>query len=67
MAEILTKNGQNSCFLKTLWPKSQNVLTMIISMFIGVSNCFRRQYIFCRKHAVLLKKQVFTLQQQFLL
>jgi len=30
------KNGQNGCFLKTLWSKSQNVLTMAISLFIGV-------------------------------
>jgi len=33
------KNGQNGCFLKTLWPKSQDVLTMVISIYIGVSNC----------------------------
>jgi len=28
MAKILMKNGQNGCFLKEFWPKSQNVLTM---------------------------------------
>jgi len=28
------KNGQNGCFLKKLWRKSQNVLTMVISIFI---------------------------------
>jgi len=39
MVKILLKNGQNGCFLKKLWPKSQNVFTMVISIFIGVSNC----------------------------
>ena len=30
MAKILIKNGQNGCFLKTLWPKSKNVLSMVL-------------------------------------
>jgi len=39
MAKILIKNGLNGCFFIKLWPKLQNVLTMVISIFIGVSNC----------------------------
>jgi len=66
MAKILIKNGQNGCFLKKLWPKSQNFLTMVIYMFIDVSNCLEGS-IFFAKNVVLPKKQVFTLKQQFLL
>ena len=39
MARILIKNGQNCCFLKTLWPKLQNVLSMVIFTMIGDSQC----------------------------
>jgi len=42
-------NGQNGCFLKNLWPKSQNVLTMVISIFIGVSNCLEGSIFFAKK------------------
>jgi len=49
MAKILIKNGQNGCFLKTLRPKSQNVLTMVISIFIGVSDCSEAVYFLPKK------------------
>jgi len=49
MAKILIKNGHNGCFLKTLWPKSQDVLTMVISMFIGVSNRSEAVYFLPKK------------------
>jgi len=39
---------------------------MVISIFIGVSNCLEGS-IFFAKNVVLPKKQVFTLKQQFLL
>ena len=32
-----------------LWPKSQNVLTMVISIFIGVSNCLESSMLFAKK------------------
>jgi len=41
--------GQNGCFLKKLWPKSQNALTMAISIFTGVSNCLKGSMLFCQK------------------
>jgi len=49
--------GQNDCFLKKLWPKSQNILTMVVSTFIGVSNCsegsrpivFAKNMSFCQR------------------
>jgi len=31
------------------WPKSQNVLTMVISIFIGVSNCLDSSIFFAKK------------------
>jgi len=43
-------------FLKTLWRKSQNVLAMVISIFIGVSNCSEAVYFF-PKNVVLPKKE----------
>jgi len=49
MAKILIKNGQNGCFLKTLRPKPQNVLTMVISIFIGVSDCSEAVYFLPKK------------------
>jgi len=49
MVNILIKNGQNGCFSKKLWPKSQNVLTMVISIFIGVSNCSENSIFFAEK------------------
>ena len=49
MAKILIKNGQNSWFLKKLWPKSQIFLTMIIYIFIGVSNCLESSIFFAKK------------------
>jgi len=39
LPDFFVAYGQNGCFFKTLWPKSQNVSTMLISIFIGVSNC----------------------------
>jgi len=61
MAKILVKNGQNLCFLKTLWPKSQNVLTIAISVFIGVSNCLEGSIFFAKKCG-FAKKQFFYLK-----
>jgi len=49
MAKMLIKNGQNGCFLKMLWPKSQNVLTMVISVFIRVSNYSEGSIFFAEK------------------
>ena len=43
------KNGQNCCFLKKLWPKSQYVLTMAISIFRGVSNWSKGSIFFADK------------------
>ena len=54
-------------FLKKLWPKPQNVLTMVILIFIGVSNCLEGNIYLLPKNVVLPKMQVFTLKQQFLL
>jgi len=64
MAKILIKNGQNGCFLKKLWPKSQNVLTMVIAIFIGVSNClegsifFVKKMWFCERSNIYLKTAI---------
>jgi len=49
MAKILIKNGQNGCFLKKLWPKSQYVSTMAISIFMTVSNCSEGSIFFAKK------------------
>ena len=49
MAKILIKNIENGCFLKRLQPKSQNVLTLLISIFIGVSNCSEGSIFFAEK------------------
>jgi len=58
MAKILIKNGQNGCLFLKLWPKSQNVLTMIISS--KVSQIVRKAvYFLPKKNVVLPKKQVF--------
>jgi len=56
---------QNGCFLKTLWPKSQNILTMVISIFIGVSNCSEAVY-FVPKKCGFAKEASFYPKQQFL-
>jgi len=45
----LNKNCHNGCFFKKLRQKLPNVLTMVIYIFMGVSKCFGRQCIFCRK------------------
>jgi len=66
MAKILTKKGQNGCFFKKLWPKSQNVLTMVISMFIGVSNYSEGSTFFAKK-MWFCQRNKFTLKQQFLM
>jgi len=58
MAKVLTKSGQNSCFLKKVWPKIQNVLTMVIHIFIEVSKCFKG-VIFLPKNSGLAKKASF--------
>jgi len=42
------KNGQNGCFLKTLWQKSQRFLIMVISIFI-VSQIVRKTAYFLPK------------------
>jgi len=39
MAKILIKNGQNGCFLENVWPKIENVLTMVIYILLGVLKC----------------------------
>jgi len=49
MAKILIKNDQNGCFLKMLWPKLQNVLTMLLSIFMGFSNFSKDSIIFAEK------------------
>jgi len=49
MAKILIKNGQNGCFLKTLWPKLENVLTTLISIFMGFSNFAEDSIFFAEK------------------
>jgi len=66
MAKILKKDGQNGCFLKKLWPKSQTVLTMAISIFIGISNCLEGS-IFFAKRCGFAKEAIFYLKTQFLL
>jgi len=43
------RNGQNGCLLKKLWPKSKYVLTMVISIFIDVSNCLEVSIFFAKK------------------
>jgi len=50
MAKTLIKNYQNSCFLKTLWPKLHNVLTMLISIFMGFSNFSEDSIFFAEKN-----------------
>jgi len=47
--------------LKKLWPKSQNVLTMVISTFIGVSNCLEDS-IFLPKKCGFAKEASFYLK-----
>ena len=49
MAKII-----NGCFLKKLWPKSQNALTMIISIFIDVSNCSEDSVFFAKKCGIAM-------------
>jgi len=58
MAKILIKNGQNGCFLKTLWPKSQNFLIMVISIFI-VSQIVRKAVYFLPKKCGFSKEASF--------
>jgi len=60
------KKCQNGCFFKTLWPKLQNVLTMLIFIFMGFSNFSEEGIFFARKNLVVPKKHVLTLKQQFL-
>ena len=43
------KNGQHGCVLKKLRQKLQNVLTMVISIFIRVSNCLEGSIFFAEK------------------
>ena len=43
------KNGQNGCFQKKLQPKSQKFLTIVISVFIGVSICSEISIFFAEK------------------
>jgi len=50
------KNGQNGCISKRLWPKLQNILTVVISIFIGVSNSLEVS-IFLPKNVVLPKNK----------
>jgi len=59
------KNGQNGCFLKKFRPKSQNLLTMAIFIFIGVSNGSEGSIFFAKKRG-FAKEASFTLKQQFL-
>jgi len=59
MAKILIKNGQNDYFLKKLWPKSQTVLTMAISIFIDVSNCSDDSVFFLPKKCGFAKAACF--------
>ena len=49
VARFFEAYSQNGWFLKTLWPKSQNILTMVISIFIGVSNCSEAVYFLPKK------------------
>jgi len=49
MAKIMIKNGQNGCFSKTLRTKLQNVLTMLISIFMGLSNFSEDSIFFAEK------------------
>jgi len=49
MAKFLIKNHQNCCFLENLWPKSQNVLTMAISIFIEVTQIVWKAVYICQK------------------
>jgi len=72
MAKILIKKGQNGCFLKKLWPKPQNVLTMVISIFIGVSNClessifFAKKMWFCQRSNFFLKTAISAVNSKLL-
>jgi len=52
------KNGQNGCFLKMLWPKLQNVLTMLIYIFMGFSN-FSEDGIFFAEKILLCQRSKF--------
>jgi len=45
----MIKNGQNGCFSKTLRTKLQNVLTMLISIFMGLSNFSEDSIFFAEK------------------
>jgi len=38
--------------LKKLWPKSRNVLTMVTSIYIGVSNYLEDSIFFAKKRGV---------------
>jgi len=58
MTKILIKNGQNGCFLKKLWPKSQNVLTMVISIFIDISNCLEDNIFFAKETSFYLETAI---------
>ena len=60
------KNGQHGCVLKKLRQKLQNVLTMVISIFTGVTNCLEGSIIFAKKCS-FAKEVIFSLKQQFLL
>jgi len=48
-----------------LWPKLENVSTMVFYKFIAVSKCLEGSIFFARK-SVLPKRQVLTLKQQIL-
>ena len=54
MARILIKNGQNCCFLKTLSPKLQNGLPMVIYTMIEVSKCLEGRIFFAKKSGFVI-------------
>jgi len=59
MAKTLTKNGQNCCFLKKLWPKIQNAITMVIYIIII------RDLKYSQGSILLLKISGFTKEASF--
>jgi len=61
MAKILIQNGQNSCFLKRLWPQIPNVLAVVTYITIGDLKCLEGS-IFLPKKSVFAKEASLTLK-----
>jgi len=59
MAKNLIKNGQNSCFLKTSWPKSQIFKLWLFPWYSLVSQIVCKAVYFCRKKCSFAKEASF--------